>query len=282
MDIDDKELFSSAMADDPTPDVAEQPAEAPAPETPQTEERARDEHGRFAARQPDPVEQQPAPETAKDDAHVPSWRLREVREEAERRVAETEARWQRQFEMLQRQNQPKPEPTPAPDLFESPTGFVDHYLKQGLTPVEQRIQAMEARDQARTEFYSRREAEREHGAEAVRAAYVWLAENVKAQSPEVMPIYYNAMQSQHPFDAIVQAHKELSLVQQIKAAGGPDKWREQVLAAQSQPTGQRSNSPQGSIVKLPPSMSRLPASQVAGDDDPTDMSDAALFRHAMR
>jgi hypothetical protein len=101
-----------------------------------------------------------------------------------------------------------------------------------------------------------------------------------------MPIYYNAMQSQHPFDAIVQAHKELSLVQQIKAAGGPDKWREQVLASQSRPVvagGQQFNSPhQGSIVKLPPSMSRLPASQVAGDDDPTDMSDAALFRHAMR
>ena len=112
----------------------------------------------------------------------------------------------------------------------------------------------------------------------------WL-ENVRAQSLEVTPIYYSTRcRSGVRLITIVAGYKELSLVQQIKAAGGPDKWREQVLAAQSQqPQGGngRSNSPQGSIVKLPPSMSRLPASQVAGDDDSTDMSDAALFRHAV-
>ena len=84
MDIDDKELFSSAMADDPTPDVAEQPAEAPVPETPRQDDRSRDEHGRFAPKQaePEPVPQAAEqPQEADGDVRIPPWRLREMREE---------------------------------------------------------------------------------------------------------------------------------------------------------------------------------------------------------
>jgi hypothetical protein len=292
MDIDDKELFSSAMADAPAPDVADQPAEVPVTETPSTDGRQRDEHGRFASRQPDPAPQ-PAPQEAKDEANVPSWRLREVREEAERRVAETEARWRSQFEMLQRQNQPKPEPTPVPDLFENPNGFVDHQLRAGLTPIEQQQQALRAELQETREFYSRRDAEKDHGPETVRAAYEALAKGIQARDPDTLHLYYQVMQSKHPFEAIVQAHKRSSVMQQI--GNDPDAWaiqRARELAAAdprhrealyAQGNGrQQSNGPQGSIVKLPPSMSRLPTAQVAGDDDSQDMSDAALFRHAMR
>ena len=105
MDLDDKELFSSAMTADENPEVeTEASADAPAQETPQ-QERQRDEQGRFAKQvepEPKPEQQAQVPE-AKEEANVPSWRLREVREEADRRVAETNAQWQRQFEMLQRQ-----------------------------------------------------------------------------------------------------------------------------------------------------------------------------------
>ena len=297
MDIDDKELFSSAMADDPIPEAE---TEAPAPQetsAPQQEERPRDEHGRFAASKQAAQEvqgDQPAPAAeppqAKEEANVPSWRLREVREEAERRVAETEARWQRQFEMLQRQNQPRPEPKPAPDLFENPQGAIEYGARQLLTPIEQQQQQLRAELQETREFYSRRDAEKDHGPETVREAYNWLAQGIQARDPDVMHLYQQVMQSKHPFEAIVSAHKRTSVMQQISQAGDLDKWvmqraaelQQQQAAQQAPASRQQSNGrPQGSIVKLPPSMSRIPASQLDGDDD-GDMSDAALFRHAMR
>jgi hypothetical protein len=294
MDIDDKELFSSAMTDAPAPDVAEQPAESPAAEAPQQDGQARDEHGRFAAKQapePEPAQQEQSP-AAKEEANVPSWRLREVREEAERRVAETEARWQRQFEMLQRQNAPKPEPTPAPDLFENPNGFVDHQLRQSLSPLEQQQQQLRAELQETREFYSRRDAEKDHGPEAVRSAYDWLAKGTQARDPDVLHVYQQVMQSKHPFDAIVTAHKRVNVMQQI--GNDPDAWainrarelaaadpkHREALYAQTQTNGRQSTSPQGSIVKLPPSLKNVASSQI--EDDDNDASDAALFRHAMR
>jgi hypothetical protein len=295
MNIDDSELFSSAMTDEPIPDVAtEAPAVSqertrePAAETPQQDGPARDDHGRFASRQP--VEQQPEPETARDDAaNVPSWRLREVREEAERRVAETEARWQRQFAEMQRQNQPKPEPKPAPDLFENPDGFVDHRLQQSLTPIEQKLQAYEARMQAQLEYTSRRDAFKEYGEQAVRTSYDWIAQGIRAQDPDVVHAYNRAMQSEHPYDAIVQAYKRASVMQQIQQVGDLDKWavqRAQELAAgqQQAPQGGRqpsSGQPQGSITRMPPSLRNVPAARGVGEDD-NDTSDAAIFRHAMR
>ena len=292
MDLDDKELFSSAMTADENPETeTEAQADAPAQETPQ-QERQRDEQGRFAKQvepEPKPEQQAQTPE-AKEEANVPSWRLREVREEAERRVAETNAQWQRQFEMLQRQSQALPK-EPPPDLFENPNGFVDQRLKEYLTPYEQQQQQLRADLQETREFYSRRDAEREHGPEMVRDAYNWLAQGMHAKNPDVLNIYQQVMQSKHPFDAIVSAHKRMSVMQQIDSAGDLDKWVMQ-RAAELQQRGQASpqgngrqasngNSQGNSIVKLPPSMRNLPASQVDGDDD-SDMSDAAMFRQAMR
>ena len=128
------------------------------------------------------------------------------------------------------------------------------------------------------------------GREAVRSAYDWLAQGIQARNPDVLNIYQQVMQSKHPYDAIVAAHKRVGVMQQIDKAGDLDKWVMQRAAElqqqQTQPQGnsrQASNgSPQGnSIVKLPPSMRNLPASQVDGDDD-SDMSDAAMFRYATR
>ena len=289
MDLDDKELFSSAMTADEIPDAADTPVEAPETEAPQQEERPRDEQGRFAKQvEPEPKPEQAEP--ARDEAHVPPWRLREIKEERDainQRYLET----QRQLEMLQRQNQPKPEPTPAPDLFENPQGAIEYGARQLLTPIEQRILAMETRMQEEREFFSRREAEREHGPEMVREAYNWLAQGTQARNPDVMNVYQQVMQSKHPFDMIVAAHKRMSVMQQIDSAGDLDKWVMQ-RAAELQQRGQQppqGNGRQGSngssqgnsIVKLPPSMRNLPASQVDGDDD-SDMSDAAMFRQAMR
>ena len=294
MDVDDKELFSSAMNDEPVTEVVTDAPAEPAAETPQQDKLPRDEQGRFAPKQaeqsepaPAPAEGEQTPAQAKDEANVPSWRLREVREEAERRIAETEARWQRQFIELQRQSQPKPELKPAPDLYDNPDGFVDHRLQQGLTPIEQRLQAQEQRMQAQLEYTSRRDAFKEYGEETVRNAYTWLAQGIQSRDPDVVHVYQQVMQSEHPYDATVQAFKRASILQQIGKVGDLDKWAiqraQELSGAQQQQNRQPSSGqqPQGSIVKLPPSLRNAPAARVAAEDD-TDMSDAALFRQAMR
>jgi hypothetical protein len=285
MDIDDKELFSSAMTDAPIPEVA---TEAPAePEQqPQQDGRARDEQGRFArnevARQAEPPQLEQAQEPAKEESNVPSWRLREVREEAERRVAEAEARWQRQYLELQRQAQPRPEPQPPPDLFENPNGFVDHNVRQLVDPMKAELQQMR-------EEFSRIRAEDKHGPEKVRAAYDWIAQGIAQRDPEVVSAYNRAMQSRHPFGDIVAAHQQRTVYQTI--GDDPNVWFEKELerrmssdpqfAAKVQQSRQASGQPQGSITKLPPSLRNTPAARGAVEDD-NDMSDAALFRHALR
>ena len=88
--MDDKELFNAAMNDESVQDdateqhteqaEAEQVAEQASDDG---QQRDRDEHGRFVA-------QQKQPDAAKqDEAHVPSWRLREEREQRE--AAQTRA-----------------------------------------------------------------------------------------------------------------------------------------------------------------------------------------------
>jgi hypothetical protein len=288
MDIDDKELFSSATTDEQIPEVTAEPAQQePLPTA--SQERAgqdgpaRDEHGRFAAKQtePQPEPQAADPSQAKEEANVPSWRLREVREEAERRVAEAEARWQRQYLELQRQAQPKPEPTPPPDLFENPNGFVDHNVRQLVDPIRAELQQIR-------EENSRYRAEDKHGADKVRASYDWVAQGIAQRDPEAISAYNRAMQSPHPFDVLVTAHQQRTVFQTIGA--DPNAWFEKELerrmsdpqfAAKLQQSRQSNGQPQGSITKLPPSLRNTPAARGAVEDD-NDMSDAALFRHAMR
>ena len=290
-EMDDKELFSSAMTDEPTPEtVTETPA---APEQqPQQDGRPRDEHGRFARTEPEPQPepQQPTaqqPDQAREEgAHVPSWRLREEREKAEaieRRYNDERMQWQRQLEMLQRQ-MPKPEPTPKPDLYENPDAAIEYGARQLLTPIEQRIRAMEERAQAQLEYNSRNYAFQQYGEPTVRSAYDWTANGIRTQDPEVVHAYNRAMQSPDPYGAIVQAYKRAELVHQIEQAGGPDKWREQQLAS-GQPQQQsrpQPGQPQGSVTRLPPSLRNTPSARSGNDDDSSDTSDAAMFRHAMR
>lgn len=289
MDINDKELFESTLTDD-TPEIA---AEAPA-EQPAADDGVplRDEQGRFAARQSDP-EPQPEPaapqaqQPAKEEASVPSWRLREVREEAERRLAEERANWQRQYEMLQRQNQAKPEAPPAPDVFENPNAFLEHGVSRAVDPIKTELQATR-------EFYSRRDAERDHGPEKVKAAYDWLAQGIAQRDPEAVSTYQRAMQSMHPFGEIVQAHLQRAVYQQI--GNDPQAWfgktlEERIasdpkfageLLQKIQQVSRQSGQPQvQSKINLPPSISRVTSAQPASDDD-GDASDAALFRYATR
>ena len=283
-EMDDQELFSSAIADAPI-EVADTPADAPTTEAPQQDGPSRDEHGRFVSprseQAPEPVPQagrQPEP----GEAFIPPGRLREEREERERlqkRYDQDRANWQRQFELMQQQAQPKPEPAPVPDMFENPGGFVGQYVD----PIKSEVQQMR-------EFYSRRDAERDHGADKVRAAYDWIASGIAQRDPDVVMAYNRAMQSPHPFDVLVAAHQQRTVYQTI--GNDPNAWFEKELerrmsgdpqfAAKFQQARQASSAqPQGGITKLPPSLRSVPSARGAVDDD-TDMSDAALFRYATR
>lgn len=291
MEIDnDKELFESALTDDAPQPEAEAPAEQPAAED---QGQPRDASGRFAARhepepQPEPAPAPQAQQPVRDEANVPSWRLREVREEGERRLAEERANWQRQIEMLQRQNQPPPVPAPEIDPFQDPAAFRDQGIEQRINPLKGEVQA--TRD-----FYSHRDAVREHGKEKVSAAFQALdqaARNGNREAQDLCARVHSGLMD--PWGEIVSWHQKATVYQQIgndPNAWARDKWLKEQLAdpkaageilqmIQQSVRGQPA--PQGKPnISLPPSLNRVAAAQgVLGDDGGDD--DASMYAHATR
>ncbi len=282
MDIEDKELFDSALTDEPIEVAAEEPVADPV-----NDGQPRDEHGRFAPKEPEPeIAAQPeAKPDGKEEAFVPSWRLREMREEreaAERRFQETQQQWQRQIAELQARL-PKEEPKPAPDVFEDPNKFLEYGVRQHVDPIKSEIGQLR-------EFYSRREAVREHGQEKVTAAYNAVAQGMQSRDPETMAVYQRAMQSMDPFGEIVSWHQQKTVFSQI--GNDPNAWFGKTLDERlaSDPKfaaeimqkiqGSVRGQPQG-ITRLPPSIGKVAAAQSASEDA-GDMSDASLFANAMR
>lgn len=281
MDITDKEIFESSLADE-MPEVTEQPEQA-------EQEQPRDEHGRFAAKQEEPEQpkaQEPVQQTQQQEANVPSWRLREQTERAEaaeRRFQEAQALWQRQFETLQTRL-PKPEEPKKPDMFENPDGFLEHGVRQAVDPINTQIGQLK-------EFYSRREAIREHGLEKVTAAYNAIAQGMQNRDPEAQSIYQRAMSSMDPFGEIVSWHQQKTIYGQI--GNDPNAWFEKELERrmtdpkfassylEKVQQSARGAQTQGNLVKLPPSLNKVPSAQSASDGD-NDMSDAAIFQRSMR
>lgn len=275
--MEDKELFDSALTDEPIKVAAEEPVTEPV-----NDGQPRDEHGRFTPKESEPVvAAQPEPQ-GKDEAHVPSWRLREVREEADRRIAEAESRWQRQFEQLQRQNQPRPEPATAPDIFENPTGAIEYGVQRAVDPIKSEVQ------QTR-EYFSRMMAEDKHGADKVQAAFDWVKQGLDRGEPEAIAAHQRAMRSMHPYGELIKAHQQQSVYQQI--GSDPNAWFNKTFEERlSDPKfaaevmqkiqGSVRGQPQ-SITRLPPSIGKVAAAQSASEDA-GDMSDASLFAHAMR
>jgi len=289
MDINDEELFNATLTDEPIETTVE--AEAPEPEV--SDGVNRDEQGRFAPKPAEPeVAAVPQPEPqGKDEAHVPSWRLREereAREAADRRFSEAQAQWQRQFQELQNRL-PKPEEPKAPDVFEDPNKFLEHGVRQAIDPVESKIGKV-------IETFSQRDAIREHGQETVTEAYRALDQAANKGDPRAVAMVARVKQSMDPYGEIVGWYKEASTYNEVSKAGDLQAWFNQELekrladpqfaSAQLQriQSGVR-NPPQGqtptNTIKLPPSIGKMPSSQSASDDA-GDMSDAGLFAHATR
>lgn len=269
-------------------------------ETPQVEDVAevaettpRDERGRFAPKQAteepaEPVAQeQPAAVEPQKDASqgIPPWRLKEeadARRAAEERAANHErelAEMRRQLQAMQKQNEPKPA---VPDIWENADGFVDHRTNQAIEPIKGEISQLR-------EYYSQRDAIREHGAEKVKAAYDALANGLNARDPEVVAVYQRAMASIDPYGDIMKWHKKQTIFSTI--GDDPEAFVErQIEERLKDPTYQAkvlerirgtAQSRPSTVTPLPPSLNRATsAAALSGDDE--DESEAGLLQSALR
>lgn len=287
---DDKELFESALTDGQPEPIEAQPQ----PEAQEHEGQPRDEHGRFAPKakepeaepQPEPekAQEQPQPEPQRESQGIPPWRLKEeaeARRAAEERARQYErdmAEMRQQLAQMQQQNK---QPEKVLDIFEDPNAFVDHGVRTAVDPVKQEITQLR-------EFYSRREAEREFGAEKVKAAYDAIGQGLQSRDPEAIAIYQRAMQSLDPYGEIVRWHQKSTVFSQI--GSDPNAWLEKQLEERlKDPQYQaklleriRGNvqPQQRPITQLPPSLGKVASS--APSDGEEDDSDAGLLKSALR
>jgi hypothetical protein len=290
LEIDDKELFSGAMADEPR-------QQAPEPQ-PEPEGPLRDENGRFAAKtepEPEAVTQQEVQQPPTDDdksGQVPSWRLREVREAreaAERRADQAErerAVERQQFMALQREieqlRRPKAEPV---DFFQNP----DEAFQQRVTPLQERQAAFESQLQFRM---SRTMAIAEHGIAAVKEMEEAVKKANREGHPELPSLSAQMNASDDPVSVAMNWHKRSKLLDETGGdlAGYRQKTIEEALndpaflaKAVERARAQAQGQPSRPSVQLPPSLNKATGSAATtnGQQDAADMSDAGLFRHAM-
>lgn len=280
--IDSASLFESAMSNEPEAQaevVVEQVAEQP-----------RGPDGKFAAKpEAEPVKEQVQiqAEPGKDEANVPSWRLREISEERRLAITRAEnaereaAQFRERFAALERKNAPQPEPV---DIFADPNAWAE----QQLSPFERRMADMQTNmvlGISRAQNYAL------HGKDAVNEAEKAVGEAMQSRDPEVAGLRAKMLASDDPVGIAIEWHKSRSL---LKETGGDlNAYREKALeAALNDPAFlakalerakvQAGGQPQvQNRIQMPPSMSRIPTAQSAGDDD-GDMSDGALFAHATR
>lgn len=280
--ISDADLLAGAM--NPVQEPVQAEAGTEVIEQLSVQDRPRDEQGRFAPKQEQPATevQQSEAETQKEEAHVPSWRLREVseaRRAAERRAEETERELRDLKAMLQnfqRQQQPQQQ---APDWFENPEAATKAALNPMLEPIQQlAVQAKQRADRLEAAFqYSREDVE------AAEKAF-----NEAANSGQMDPNEWARIQnSPNPFAAAVEWHKRNTVLSEVGT--DPNAWLEKKLEerlndpqflakaierVRGQPaaTGAASN-----LTRLPPSLNKAAGSAVRSSED-IDTSDAGLLR----
>jgi hypothetical protein len=266
-DFNDEELFTSALGDDLPAEVVEETTET------EGETQARDEQGRFVAKteEAEPVVTEPEqakPVEAKDDAQIPSWRLRELREERDALRAQL-------LQVQQRQTKTPPEPVAKPDIFEKPDEFVLANIQEVVVPLQQRFDTF-------IESVSRRDAIKEHGQERVTQAFSALDQAAKTGDPQALAVVQTVKKSMDPFGDIVSWYRgaeaakdpDAFFQRRLEEALKDEKFKGELMSKLT-PTAQ---SPK-SVVKLPPSLGRVPAAQAASDEV-GDLSDASLFAHA--
>jgi hypothetical protein len=282
--MDDQELFNAAMSDEAP--ATEPVQEQPAPEPAQDDGQPRDEHGRFAAKTDEVVAPllesgpNPAlvgqPKPAEQDAQVPSWRLRELREEREAAAKRAEAAEERanRAEAMARQLQARVEPPKTPDMYAEPEAWQQHLTQQNQNAILQaKLELSE--DWARDKY----------GDEKVDTAIKWAETLSHAERMRIL-------HSRNPTREVVRQYDERQTLSQIggdlsaykarvmdEALNDPafmQKVADKLRGTVQTPNGQRP------AISLPPSLNKATGSQVGHDSAGGSMSDADLYAHAIR
>lgn len=275
------------LADNGTQETTEQTQETTTETTV-----ARDEHGRFAPKENEAevtTEQQVQPAVEIEPGRVPQQALhasrekeREARQEAET-LRNQLAQMQGQIELLSRQTR-QPQAAPKVEEQKPLEPWDEGYTESILTPLQQQLQQQ-------AERFSMRLAVKEYGKDIVQTAYQALGEAVRAGDPSARAELQRIKQSDDPYDDIVQWHKRS---QTLKTVGDdPNAWLEAELEKRLadpvhqgkileriQATAAQNVTRSNPNVKLPPSLTRLPAGGNAAAE--VDVSDAGLFSHALR
>lgn len=255
-----------------TPEIESTEAE---PE--QQEGQNRDEKGRFASKDGEAapeVEERPEgePETAEHEGEPDKKPPPGVIEERRKRQAAEEERdtMSRQLAelrgqvsvLMQRGNrpapQPQPEPEKVPDFWEAPDKFVAHQLN----PVQQQLAEMTFRT-------SRAEAIAEFGRDAVTAAQDAIKQAIESGQLNGQAISAQLQKSRDPVGDVVRWHQNSPTVREASIR---EKVEAEILAKYGiDPNKPATPSPPPSArtpnVKLPPSLSRIPAGHTVVDRD---------------
>lgn len=199
-------------------------------------------------------------------------------------LAENDRRWEQRFnqfaQQIQPRQEPKTEPEVVPDMFENPTGFIDHNLKKALDPVEQRIAKI-------TEGFSRRMAIKEHGEDKVQAAFAALDQAAKSGNRDALEFVAKVKQSDDPFGEIVDWHGKSSIISEVgsdPAAFVQKKLEEALndpafLAKAAAKLGVKAPAAQPSGQQALPSLNRVTA---AADEDGDEEDAREVFNSALR
>lgn len=288
--IDDKEMFAQAVAEEPQRERDDKGRFVAKSETP-PEAKAEPEKVEQPAQEEPKAEAQPEPTVEpKDEAQVPSWRLREVNEartaadrradEAARESYAVRAEMQAMRAELQKLQQPKAEPV---DFFADP----DKAINQHLTPIEQRLERFM---QDMTVRASRTAALAQHGVEKVAEMEKAINDAMAKNHPDMAALAQQMRGSDDPAGVAMAWYQRSKLIEEtggditaykakvLEDAMKDPKFQAKVVELIKGTSGQPGKAP---VVNLPPSLNRIPSSGPSNTADDGDMSDKGLFKHAM-
>lgn len=206
-------------------------ADAPVAESAQQREPtapSRDDSGRFAGRQepPEPeagAEEQPpegegqAPEQQRTVPHAALHAAREEAKGYKEKFGTLEARFEDQSRQIQHlltlmggqnRQQPAQAPEQSPDWFQDPDAAFAHNIKQAVDPIQSALQSQR-------EGFSQMLAVKDHGADVVQAAQRELEQRVRSNPEAARYDYQRIMASPHPYEELVNWHKQQSALQRV-------------------------------------------------------------------
>jgi hypothetical protein len=266
--VSEESMYDAAIAPDPTP-VEEEVRE----------DRARDEKGRFAAKEEKeeapiaeaaPIE----PQAEKVDHRIP---LTELLSEREKRQSEQRQReaLQRELDQLRQQMQPQKQPEPVPDQFANPEAY-NQYWEQRIAAQQQSVDERFRQQEAN---FSLRLAHMQHGEVFEKAYQALLDGGDKAAAQAVA-------NSPNPGQTLVDWYKREQVIAQVGT--NPEEYVQKKLEealsdpeflAKALERARGVASTQPTQIKLPPSLNK--AASASRSDDTSDMSDGSLYHHAI-